>query len=167
MSKLIIRTSNSKCQRLYEYQLCNHIISSNHFRKHVNSFRSNINAILNLFTLHKPILIRRNDYSSHKCKPICQYFGNNLKFEISNNNWPIIFNGVSTLNLRNKRYHIIVHSRGNPVLFKKLLNNIANIYPNNVPARMIENTTKTIRTMNTITIKIKNNNLDFQKNEDI
>ena len=86
-----------------------------------------------------------------------------LNFEIRNNNWPVIFNGVNILNLRNKRYHITVHPRENPVLFKKLLNSIANIYPNNVSTRMIENTTKTIRTRSTITIKIKNNSLDFQK----
>ena len=144
-----------------------HITTSNLFRKHVNSFRSNTNAILNLSTLYKPILIGRNDSSSHKCKPIRQYLGNNLKFEISNNNCSVIFNEVSTLNLRNKRYHIIVYSRENPVLFKNLLNNIANICPNNFPIRMIENTIKIIRTRSTITIKIKNYILDFQKNQDI
>jgi len=48
-------------------------------------------------------------------------------------------------------------------LFKKLLNNIANICPNNVPARMIENTTKTIKTRSIITFKIENNSLDLQK----
>ena len=144
-----------------------HITNSNLFRKHVNSFKNNTNAILNLSTLHKPILIRRNDSSSHKCKHIRQYLGNSLKFEINNNNWSVSFNGVNTLNLRNKRYHITVHSRENPVLFKKLLNNIPNIYPNNVPTRIIENTTKTIRTRSTITIKIKNNSLDFQKKQDI
>ena len=126
-----------------------HITSSNLFKKHVNSFRSNTNAILNLSTLHKPILIRRNDSRSHKCKPIHHYIGNNLKFEISNNNWPVIFNGVSTLNLMTKRYHIIVHSRENSILFKNLLNNIANICLNNFPTRMIENTTKIIKIRST------------------
>ena len=123
-----------------------HITSSNLFRKHVNSFRSNTNTILNLSTLHKPILIRRNYSSSYNCKPIRKYFGNNLKFEISNNNRPVIFNGFNTLNLRNKRYHITVHFRKNPILFKKLLNSFANICLNNFPTRMIENTTKAIRT---------------------
>jgi len=122
-----------------------------------------IPTILNLSIMHKPVLIRRNDSSNHKCKPIRQYLGNNLKFEIINNNWSVIFNGVSTLNPINKRYHITVHSKENPVLFKKLLNNITNICPNNVPARMTENTTKPIRIRSTITIKIKNNSLDFQK----
>jgi len=98
--------------------LVSHIASVNLFRKQVNSFRSNTNTILNLSALHKPILIRSNNSGSHKSKPICQNLRNNLKFKISNNNWPVIFNRLSTQNLRNKRYHIIVHSRENPVLFK-------------------------------------------------
>jgi len=48
------------------------------------------------------------------------------------------------LNLRNKRYHITVYSRENPILFKKLLNNIANICPNNVSTRMIKKTAKSL-----------------------
>jgi len=73
-----------------------------------------------------------------------------------------IFNGINTLNLRNEGDHITIHPRKNPILFKKLLNNFANICPNNLPSRMKENTTKTIRTRGTITIKNKNNILDFQ-----
>jgi len=134
------------------------------FRKQVNRFRSNINTILNLFALHKPILIRRNNYGSHKNKPIGQNLGNNLKLKISNNNWPIIFNVFNTLNLRNKRYNITVHSRENPVLFKILLDNIANICPNNFPTRMIENT---IKTRSTITIKVKKQHSRFPKYQDI
>ena len=132
------------------------ITSFNLFRKNVNSFKSNSNTIVNLSTLHKPILTRRNDFSSHNCKPICQYFGNDLKFKISDNNWPEIFYGFNTLSIRNKRNHLTVHSRKNPVLFKKLLNSFANIHPNNLPTRMIENITQAIRTRSTITIKIKN-----------
>jgi len=70
-------------------------------------------------------LIRRNYSGSHKGKPICQNLGNNLKLKISNCYWPVIFDGFNTLNLRNKRYHITVNSRENPVLLKKLLDNIA------------------------------------------
>ena len=144
-----------------------HVTSPNLFREHVNSFKSNTNTILNMSALHKPILSRRNNSGSHKSKPICQNLENSLKFKISNNNWLVIFNGFNILDLRNKRYHITVHSRENPILFKKLLNNIANICSNNFPTRVIKNTTKTIRTRNTITIKVKNNILDFQKNQDI
>ena len=109
-----------------------------------------------------PILIRINDSRSHHSQSIRQYFGNDLNFKIGNRNGSEIFNGINTLNLRNERNHITIHPRRNPILFKKLLNNFANICLNNLPTRMIENTTKTIRTRSIVTIKIKNNILDFQ-----